>query len=479
MPAIYLLLNLFAGLFLFLSYKSGIDYPAIWPDEVLFFSPAFDLHRTGTFSTSVLSGLIPGMEHSTLWMPPVYMISLAAIFKVFPDTIETARMFSSFIGLGTVFIFYRITLALNLSNLAKILGVVLLFTDLVFFKISHSARMESICLLFGLTSILFTLEKRNSFGIGFLLGLSFLSHPFGIVYSIPIASILFFEKRFTWKEIIYSGFGFLIPILIWGIYVFPRLELFQIQFGAQLGRKKDLLGKFSYLTKFKIILSTFKYPLFKFTVVLLGVVAFLFTIKNWEKKSIWILVYLGTIFVFLILSSEMWYVFHLVPALVLFSIQLLEYKTKLSKFFIFASLNYNLSVLGILIFSIFFSNKIINTTFEFYTKLDEMIEDRDGIYLQAIPDPFFYLKEKYPSRRILEFVPGELPLPKEKIQETAKQLSVFVFYNEELMNETIRNFLKEHSNEFERKELILPKPRFSEIEYTAVVYLRKKIIPIQ
>lgn len=55
----------------------------IWPDEVLFFSPAFELGINGIMRTNVLNGLIPGMDTHTLWMPPAYILLLAGVFQFF------------------------------------------------------------------------------------------------------------------------------------------------------------------------------------------------------------------------------------------------------------------------------------------------------------------------------------------------------------------------------------------------------------
>lgn len=58
--------------FLWTSYNNRLEFPPVWPDEVLFFSPSQDFAEFGTFRTQVLEGLIPGMEKTTLWMPPLY-----------------------------------------------------------------------------------------------------------------------------------------------------------------------------------------------------------------------------------------------------------------------------------------------------------------------------------------------------------------------------------------------------------------------
>ena len=58
-------------LFSFFSILFHTNIPVIWPDEVLFFNPSWELSHNGIMRTSVLDGLIPGMDTHTLWMPPL------------------------------------------------------------------------------------------------------------------------------------------------------------------------------------------------------------------------------------------------------------------------------------------------------------------------------------------------------------------------------------------------------------------------
>lgn len=47
-------------------------------------------------------------------------------------------------------------------------------------------------------------------------------------------------------------FGGVIPVLGWIIYIHPNWDWFQIQFGAQLTRKQNLLKTFTLIDKIKI-----------------------------------------------------------------------------------------------------------------------------------------------------------------------------------------------------------------------------------
>ena len=100
--------------------------------------------------TNVLNGLIPGMDTHTLWMPPAYIILLSGVFQFFPTELLTARLFSSFISLGSILLVYRICLQYQFSFKRTSLVLLLLASDFLFLKFSHTARMESLCLFFAL-----------------------------------------------------------------------------------------------------------------------------------------------------------------------------------------------------------------------------------------------------------------------------------------------------------------------------------------
>ena len=142
----FFFLSLF--LFSFFSILFHTNIPVIWPDEVLFFNPSWELGNNGIMRTSVLNGLIPGMDTHTLWMPPLYMISLSWILQIFPSELITARLFSSLISLGSIYLVYKICIFFQFSSRRIIVVLLLLATDFLFLKFSHTARMESLCLFF-------------------------------------------------------------------------------------------------------------------------------------------------------------------------------------------------------------------------------------------------------------------------------------------------------------------------------------------
>jgi len=95
-----------AFFFFYISHRLYLSHyvPHIWPDEVLFFNPSYELFTTGILRTTVLEGLIPGMESYTLWMPPLYMLVLCGWFHTGWIGIDSARFVSALLGAGSVLI---------------------------------------------------------------------------------------------------------------------------------------------------------------------------------------------------------------------------------------------------------------------------------------------------------------------------------------------------------------------------------------
>ncbi|MCB1144894.1 MAG: UDP phosphate-alpha-4-amino-4-deoxy-L- arabinose arabinosyl transferase [Leptospiraceae bacterium] len=481
-----LLLFLFHFLLYFsLFILSSPFYPLIWPDEVLFYSPASSFASSGVLATTVLDGLIEGMEHHTLWMPPVYMLFNSLILSLSnQESINLLRFASLFLGGFNALIIMFIGKKMNFSkNSIWFLGSLVL-GDFLFWKISSTARMESICLMFALLSILFSFMKfRYSILItGMFAGLSFLSHPFGIVHSPIIAFNLWTQKRFDFKTLLFLGLGFLLPSSLWLAYILPEWNLFLLQFGAQLGRKKDLLfSVFTLVTKIKIIFSGFRFPYFKLLSFL-----FLLGMAIWEIKSIrkqterldsikfntfiFPLSYLLIVLLFLFLSSESWYVYYLVPPISFLIVYFYEKNSRIGKGFLFLILIYHLLGSVSFYYQNFIQYDLKKNTELFYQKISTAIRGKNRIYLQSLPDPYFYLKENYPEKRILEFIPGELPLPVEYAEETFLSQDAYIFYNQDLIHPYLKKYLLENENLFEKTIIDLPVPKGADYKLFALIY---------
>lgn len=484
-------------LFLLLCFYSGEAYPRVWPDEVLFFSPSFNLYKYNILRTDVLKGLIPGMSTHTLWMPPLFFYFQAFLFQIFPISLEVSRMGTAFLGLVSIYFIAEIAREFGIKKNYRLILKFLILSDFLFFKISHSARMESLCVLFAILSIYFLVYKMSEgkaisririFLSGLALGLSFLSHPFALAY-LPILGFLIFQRKsFSSKNLFYFSFGFVISISFWLVYVLPNWEIFQIQFGAQLGRKKELFGFFTLLKKFRIIFSEFRFPLYKVLIFVFTTSAFIYFIISekiylkWKEvfdKNLLLsfsFIYLFVIFVFLILSSESWYVYHLIFPLSLFVVALsYEKSNSYLKIPWISTLIYNLFVYGSFIYLNIIEIDMHKLTEVYHKQIDSVIEGSKTVYLQSIPDSYFYFKKYRPELEVYEFIPGELPIPEDYYKDKIVSFDAYVFYESSLMNPILKKFFEENRNSFHVEEIAIETPKRADLEMKAIAYVKKSI----
>jgi hypothetical protein len=328
--------------------------------------------------------------------------------------------------------------------------------------------------------------------------------------------LLYQRNALTIQNLALYSFAGLLPIAAWGVYVVPNWELFIVQFGAQLSRKNELLGKFTWLDKVKIIFSVYKFPMVKLGLFATTIALLFYGLISQKKKGtnannsllLWIknspeiffFVWLFTLLGFLFVSSESWYVFHIVVPFTLLLSAMIDRKEKPVRIFLFVSIVYNILVLIWVPFSVYFLYKSPEKTEEFFLLIEKEIERKNNIYLQAIPDPYFYLKKKFPEKTLHEFIPGELSAIQDKnpdgsekknllkrlgiakenykidanfYKETIHKQEVFIFYNESLMNDYIRAYLSKNANKFERKLLHVETPKGSDLKLEAVIFVQK------
>ena len=150
-----------------------------------------------------------------------------------------------------------------------------------------------------------------------------------------------------------------------------------------------------------------------------------------------------------------------------------EYGNQIEKGLVSLFLIYNLVIIGIFINTNFILNSTKDLQETYFNEIYQYTKYSKKVYLQAIPDPYFYLSEKNTSIDIREFIPGELPLSEEfPIKEMASQ-DVFIFYNEDLIHPFLKNFLQNNSDLFDRFEINVPTPKGYEYKLFAIIYRKK------
>lgn len=460
-------LTLLSVLYLLLFRVSGLEFPPVWPDEVLFYSPSLDFAVHGTFRTDVSEGLIRGMESKTLWMPPVFFLSNGVVISLFGEGLETVRFFAAILTLANVWIFWFLLRYFDFSFRARLGACLLLFTDILFLRVGWTARMEALCLFWALLALFVlargigrgsSLRQWETFLAGFLLGLSFLSHPFGAIFGIPALFLIHLTK--SWKAWMF-WLGGTVPVLAWGIWIHPDWDIFLFQFGAQFGRKRDLFQSFSPITKIKVILGGYEgpgYRLFFYLALAYGLWVVRGEIKD-KPRSAWFFGFWTlSILFFLILSTEYYYVMYLcIPLSALGGFFFERIRSRRVQSIAAILIFSNLAILFNAYRRIGFANPEFDLGEKFYETLRPEIKGSKKIYLQAIPDPYFRIRKENPNIRILEFIPGELPIPKEDFLSTLETVDTFVFSEGQKRNEFVRSYLDENQSKF-RKTKILAEP---------------------
>lgn len=426
--------------------------------------------------TPVMAGLIPGMESYTLWMPPLYILLQSFFFYILEPGVHSSRILASIIGSFNILLGYFILKRLDIPKAKIYWFLTVLSTDFLFIRVTHTARMEGLCLFFALASVFILLKKQSFvsrlefFSSGILLSLSFLSHPFGVVYSFLILYILYTRKLISIFNLLLIGIGGLIPLSFWGLYIIPHWDLFLIQFGSQLSRKKELFSVFSQIAKFKIIVSSYTFPIVK--AILLGFFIIVLTMnwKNLKESAFRFFIYwLGLILVFVYISTESWYVFHLsVPFSFIIGYWFFQ-ESKPLKYTAYAHFGFNLIVLGWVLLSNFFIWNTPSVTEEYFHQIAEKVSPKKNVYIQSIPDPYYYLLKKFPDKKLLEFIPGELPVKSNNFQETIQAQEAFIFYDESLINPIIKKYLSENQTSFAREEISLG----TGYKIQSIIYIKK------
>lgn len=188
--------------------------------------------------------------------------------------------------------------------------------------------------------------------------------------------------------------------------------------------------------------------------------------QKWILFWIWIL----SILIALYTSSEGWYVFHILFPLAFGMALLCDSKI----------LSFRLPFVGILLslFALLYTNhihwyktdskQILESHFQ---HLEMILADSKFVYLQALPDPYFDLRKNRPDLNVLEFIPGELDIPSEAYIQTIKSRDSFVFYDDQLINHVIKDYLKKSS--WKREEWEIPVPGNHWLHYKTIVYTKK------
>lgn len=244
-------------LFHFLLFRYSI--PPNNVDESSFFSPAQNFAEHGVLSSPVHEGFLAGAGRYTYWMPPLYMLLLAGIFKIFGATVLNAKLLTFILtGLSA----YLITL-LSKDRYIRICLAGLFLVCPYIITASAFIRMEGLAILLLTASIVAVKFRIGSHWLGILGGLMFLTHP--MLYP-GCAALAFHVFRRDIRSFIIFCLLALLTVSPYLIYILQDLPVYKAQMGLQLARKahKKLTDlKLDYVVQFVPLSLLALYALFK------------------------------------------------------------------------------------------------------------------------------------------------------------------------------------------------------------------------
>src|SRR4030042_3696464 len=214
--------------------------PSVWPDEAIYADIAKNFISEGRMGTDLWKGLVPGIENNALWNPPAFFLITAFVCKIFGVTIITLRMVSVFAGAVFLIIFFLFAKKiLKTSNVwVYLIPCVLLVLDYAFLKSAKVSRPEVFVLLWGIIAVylledLYKIKKSKCFLISFIIGiclsLSFLSHVYGIIFTVvAVVYTVLGEhiKKRNLNLLLIISTSFLLPIAAWLISISSNYNIF-------------------------------------------------------------------------------------------------------------------------------------------------------------------------------------------------------------------------------------------------------------
>lgn len=162
----------------------AFKFPPPWNDETAFIAQAFELSRTGSL---FVWGLNP--DRVVAWMPPGYMLVLAAAFKLFGYSFTLARATSGLFYVAT-FAILAILMRQNLTGnrrLAALAMSLLVFLAPMSIVIANIARMEALFALLMFFALLASIKSRPILGAAIVLATATV-HFNAIYFLLPVAT---------------------------------------------------------------------------------------------------------------------------------------------------------------------------------------------------------------------------------------------------------------------------------------------------
>ncbi|PIY79678.1 MAG: hypothetical protein COY81_01415 [Candidatus Pacebacteria bacterium CG_4_10_14_0_8_um_filter_43_12] len=380
-------------------------------DEAIYFEMVTRLIHGQGLTSLLFRDFIPQLDQQAFWYPPLYFYFIALLYMIFGETIVVGRMFSVLCGamvLGLMYLFVRTKLSYSYS----VVGVIaLLITDPYLQDGSIIARMELLCIVFGLVAVIFHWQwlKKPTFltnvWTGIFATLSLLTHPTGFIFVLPIGISILFAHYPNVRSRITSWLLFGVPTLIglatWATTFIGHFDAFLAQNVVQMHRKEYInyfmLRSIRELPLKRVLLLTYLFSNSFYIIRMLeqGL------LKKQTNRFLFLLA-LSTL-IFPVLMKEMWYLVYLPLLGSVFLLLNLEWFW-LRKIY-YAGLVFVLLIAVNLMIYLNSINQIVLKT-QTYEEYGQAISDRlpegEKVLLSIFPDPYFYLHQQRPDLQLRE-----------------------------------------------------------------------------
>jgi len=382
--------------------------PSVFPDESSFSTTAYKLIKGDKFGQRPFEKHLFLIEETTLTQyGPIYYLLLSIPLKIFGYSIYTIRLFSVFIGLLTLLLFYFLIQEITQSKTLGLLSMFLLSIDINFLRMARMGRMDILVAFFTLAVYLFYLKNYNKSSaiknliLGLFLSLPLLTHFFnGILPLLVICLHLFLNKKLN----IFKDKQFLLFFIPMVCLIAWLLLAYQLTSPIALKESKSFIAN-SFIPNFhhlKIIIhDRLTFNQINFTIYLISFALLLLSFPFQGNTNFWpIAVSIGTLWI--IWGGSFFYLgytpIYLSPALLLNARkEHLMPKSGIS----------SLKIIVILVFiSWSLTQQVILTkrslSFNYHGFGQEvsrcLTQKSAKVYLdQLIPDPYFYLVNKRPD----------------------------------------------------------------------------------
>lgn len=411
-------------IFLFLLFLYGIVAasqlllePHIWPDEAYLADIAGNILKNGTWGTNLWGNLIFGAQNHVYWYPPLYLLSLAGFFKIFGNSIFSQRIFSVIIGGAFLYIFYILGKSINANykpltrNLIIFLSIILLITDTIFQKGTRIGRPETLVLFFislGLYLFVSVFNKTNPkkdfiyFLAGLSMGLASISHLLSVLFFIAIVSIILIREKSSIlksRRNLYLFLGFIIPLVLWIIIIFPNYYTLLKQLSLQRHYHKLVISHIEAIYRYGSINGKIAYIIY----ITLSLLALGWSLIKKNLKHL-LMVFILLLGWFICIFGKLeWYSIYLLPFIYFLSIEISYAFIKSKKW------PQRITGVTVVIALVYLAIVNINPSIQSYNinithkqdyenlgkEITAIIPRGKSVYLSSIPDLYFVLRDKY------------------------------------------------------------------------------------